>query len=89
MSSVAGPIETLPPASKVPPSDGFYEVVGTEIVEKPPMGVFESGLAGLLLELLGPFARAHRLGQFVPQRSSIFVPPSTVHGAPTWHLSLL
>ena len=63
MASTAGPLETLNPVSELPLLDGFYEVVGTQIVEKPQMGVFESGLANLLLELLGPFARANRLGQ--------------------------
>jgi Uma2 family endonuclease len=46
-----------------PLPEGPYEVIGDQIVEKPPMGVYECGLAGLLFELLGPFARAKRLGQ--------------------------
>ena len=50
-----------------PPPDGLYEVIGEQIVEKPPMGVFESGLAGLLFEFLGPFARANRIGQVFPE----------------------
>ena len=38
MASAAGPFDTLNPVTEVPPSDGFFEVLGTQIVEKPPMG---------------------------------------------------
>ncbi len=43
--------------------EGRYEVVRGVVVEKAPMGVFESGIAGRLFEALAPFARARRLGQ--------------------------
>jgi Uma2 family endonuclease len=49
-------------ASRVPK---LYEVVGGQIVEKPPMGAFESALASLLQDLMGPFARMNRLGRVV------------------------
>ena len=67
MASTTGSFDTLNQVSDVPLSEGFYEIVGTQVVEKPPMGAFESGLAGLLLELLGPFARANGLGQVFPE----------------------
>jgi Uma2 family endonuclease len=63
MASATGALDTLNQVSEVPSSDGLYEIVGTQIVEKPPMGVFESGLASLILELMGPFVRSSRLGQ--------------------------
>ena len=43
--------------------DMLYEVVDGQVVEKR-MGTFEAGIASLLVEILGPFARANRLGQF-------------------------
>jgi Uma2 family endonuclease len=58
---------TLHPSDAVPPLsefDGRHEVVGAEIVEKPPTGAFEATLASFLFEAIGPFARAHGLGQF-------------------------
>jgi Uma2 family endonuclease len=63
MASVVGPTELSSPYVGVLASDGLFEVVGGQILEKPPMGVYESGLATLLVELLGPFARGNRLGQ--------------------------
>ena len=67
MASAAGPLDTLNPLNEVPTLNEFFEVVGTQIVENPPMGVFESALAGLLIELLGPFARSNKLGQVFPE----------------------
>src|SRR5438309_6151248 len=60
------------PESFAPPgldSDAlkFYEVVDGQILENPPMGAMESVLAGLLSELMAPFARAGRLGRVVPE----------------------
>lgn len=45
----------------------FYEVVDGQVLENPPMGAQESVLAGLLAELMAPFARASRLGRVVPE----------------------
>jgi Uma2 family endonuclease len=45
----------------------FYEVVDGQILENPPMGAMESVLAGLLSELMAPFARAGGLGRVVPE----------------------
>jgi Uma2 family endonuclease len=45
------------------PDDMLYELVDGQVVEKT-MGTFETGIASLLVEILGPFARANRLGQF-------------------------
>ena len=41
----------------------LFEVVDGQVVEKT-MGAFETGIASLLVEILGPFARANRLGRF-------------------------
>jgi Uma2 family endonuclease len=46
----------------VVPGDILYEVVGGQVLEKT-MGSFETGIASILFEILGPFARSHRLGQ--------------------------
>jgi Uma2 family endonuclease len=54
-SPVAAAIEPEPP--------GLYEVVDGQVVEKPPMGVFEVDIAINLLVALANFARPHRLGQ--------------------------
>ena len=53
------PMAPLPSAEPA----GLYEVVGTQVVEKPPMGAFEVGIASLLIEALAPFARTQGLGQ--------------------------
>ncbi len=45
------------------PDDMLYEVVDGQVVEKT-MGAFETGIASLLVEILGPFARKNRLGRF-------------------------
>ena len=42
--------------------DMRYEVVDGQVVDKR-MGTFETGIASLLVEILGPFVRANRLGQ--------------------------
>jgi Uma2 family endonuclease len=63
MASASGTIETSNPVTIPLTSDSFFEVIGARIVEKPPMGVLESTLASLLLELMGPFARTLNLGQ--------------------------
>lgn len=47
--------------------DGLYEVIGSEIVEKPPMGAFEYEVASILQELIGPFVRSNRLGRVVTE----------------------
>ena len=54
-----------PPTALAPtiPDDMLYEVVDGQVVEKT-MGAFETGIASLLVEILGPFARANRLGRF-------------------------
>ncbi len=43
--------------------DSLYEVVGDQMVEKPPMGAYETGLANLLIRLMGPHVWANRLGE--------------------------
>jgi Uma2 family endonuclease len=63
MATVTEPGRVGNAGGVVPLPEGPYEVIGDQIVEKPPMGVFESGIASLLLELIGPFARGNRLGQ--------------------------
>jgi Uma2 family endonuclease len=54
-----------PPTAIAPiiPDDMLYEVVDGQVVEKT-MGAFETGIASLLVEILGPFARANRPGRF-------------------------
>jgi Uma2 family endonuclease len=56
---------TTPPHATPPPDhDTLYEVVNGEIVEKK-MGAYELEIASLLVGLLDPFARAHKLGRVV------------------------
>src|SRR3954452_2309045 len=62
MPSAVDTFETRVPAIPIDFS-GRFEIIGSDIVEKPPMGVLESTLASLLLELMGPFARSMKLGQ--------------------------
>ena len=40
----------------------LYEVVGGQVVEKPPMGAFESTLASLLPGWMAPFADENHWG---------------------------
>jgi Uma2 family endonuclease len=63
MASVADSSETVLIDTEFLNSEVFYEVVGGQVVEKPPMGVRESTLASLLIELIGPYARNMKLGQ--------------------------
>jgi Uma2 family endonuclease len=67
MSSVVPATESLP--LSITTSDGhkLYEVVGGEVVEKPLMGAFESILASLLQDWMGPFARTNGLGRVVTE----------------------
>ena len=56
----------VPPSTAIAPTipdDMLYEVVDGQVVEKT-MGAFETGIASLLAEILGTFARANRLGRF-------------------------
>jgi Uma2 family endonuclease len=57
------PSETLPPHDWDSDARKFYEVVGGEIVENPPMGAMESVLANFLQDLMGIFARSNGLGR--------------------------
>lgn len=47
--------------------EGLYEVVDGRVVEKPPMGSYESELASILQEILGPFARSRGLGRVLTE----------------------
>jgi Uma2 family endonuclease len=55
--------ESFPPPSWDSDALKFYEVVDGEFVENPPMGAEQSLLASFLQELMGPFARANKLGR--------------------------
>jgi Uma2 family endonuclease len=59
----------LPPSPELtePRLPKLYEVVGGQVVEKSPMGAFESALASLLQDLMGPFARMNKLGRVVTE----------------------
>ena len=71
MATATLPTDTLvsiPTSSPVslplePSGDILYEVVNGQIVESPPMGSYESGIANLLAELLNEEARKDRLGR--------------------------
>jgi Uma2 family endonuclease len=56
---------TLEAVSTVPPerNDVLYEVVNGKRVELPPMGIYESGVASILMGYLEPFTRTHQLGR--------------------------
>jgi Uma2 family endonuclease len=45
----------------------LYEVVDGQILEKPEMGVLESGLASLLLRWLAPYTDENQLGRVVSE----------------------
>ena len=60
-------LDTLPPAHLDPDAAKFYEVVDGHIVENPAMGARESILASFLQDLMGPVARASRLGRVVTE----------------------
>lgn len=47
------------------PDDALYEVVGGRIVEKPPMGSYETDIATFLIGVLVPFVRERRLGRIM------------------------
>ena len=54
---------TEPSPVTLPPDDVFYEVIDGQIVELPPMGVYETDIANLLAEALNQHARKDRLGR--------------------------
>jgi Uma2 family endonuclease len=60
---VSSPSSSQLDPALVPPGDILYEVVNGRIVETPPMGSHESGIANLLAELLNEEARKDRLGR--------------------------
>jgi Uma2 family endonuclease len=45
----------------------LYEVVGGQVVEKPPMGAFESTLASFLARWMAPYADENHLGMVVTE----------------------
>jgi Uma2 family endonuclease len=49
------------------PDDSFYEVLGGQIVELPPLGVYAAGIATILLLALGPVIKAQKLGRLAVQ----------------------
>jgi len=79
MASVADSVETVFIGDDSLSSEGFYEVVDGQLVEKPPMGVLESTLASLLIELMGPYARNMELGQVFSE--VLFDLRPSVHGS--------
>jgi Uma2 family endonuclease len=48
------------------PDDGLYELVDGKIVEKI-VGAQQAEIAGLVTQIMGPFARTHRLGRVIPE----------------------
>jgi Uma2 family endonuclease len=48
---------------RFPPDDVRYEVVDGQIVELPPMGIYETDIANFLAMALNEFARKDRLGR--------------------------
>jgi Uma2 family endonuclease len=48
------------------PDDGLYEVIDGKIVEKD-VGAQQAEIAGLVTQIMGPFARTHRLGRVIPE----------------------
>lgn len=62
---MATAIETTETLAAEP--EGLYEVIGSVVVEKPPMGAYEAGIATLLIEMMAPFTRANGLGQLVSE----------------------
>jgi Uma2 family endonuclease len=67
MASDLQAFESFPPPGWDSDALKFYEVVDGRYVENPPLGAKESVLAAFLQDLMGPFARANRLGRVVPE----------------------
>jgi Uma2 family endonuclease len=65
MTQVSKAEPPLIPAVPAADDDVLYEVVNGQRVELPPMGAYEVDLASILLQFLGPFARAQNLGRVV------------------------
>ncbi len=53
------------PDEFVPPPEGHYEVVDGQVVEKWPMGAFETEIASILSRWMAPIADEKRLGRVV------------------------
>ena len=60
----------------------LYEVVGGQVVEKPPMGAFESTLASLLARWLAPYADENHLGLVVTETLFLIDPTGNLKRRP-------
>jgi Uma2 family endonuclease len=60
----------------------LYEVVGGHVVEKPPMGAFESTLASFLARWLAPYADERHLGLVVTETLFLIDPARTLKRRP-------
>lgn len=65
MASAAPAIAHDPP--EIRESSSFYEVVGTAIVEQPPIGAYEYELASILQDVLSGYVRENALGRVVTE----------------------
>src|SRR3954464_5549317 len=81
MATAAVPPPNVAPERAVN-GDSLYEVVGGQIVEKPPMGAFEGVLASLLVEFLGSFVRTHQLGKVVGEVLFLINPSTSLQRRP-------
>src|SRR5438552_15018267 len=73
MTQVTTPDETHTTLTAVE-SDGLFEIVEGQVVEKKPMGVYESVVASFLHTHLGSFARAHACGRALSETLFDFGP---------------
>jgi len=74
----------LPPSPELtgPRLPKLYEVVGGQVVEKPPMGAFESTLASLLARWLAPYADENHLGLVVTETLFLIDPTGNLKRRP-------
>ena len=73
MTQVATPTATHTTLTAVE-SDGLFEIVEDQVVEKKPMGVYESVVASFLHTHLDSFARAHACGRALSETLFDFGP---------------
>src|SRR6266566_2564129 len=73
MTQVATPAETTTTLTAVE-SDGLFEIVEGQVVEKKPMGAYENVVASFLHIHLGSFARVHACGRALSETLFDFGP---------------
>lgn len=76
------PLANAPSAVNDPDGESLYEVVGGQVVEKPPMATNSIYICGVFHEWIAPFARRHQLGRAAPEMIYLLNPSTGLKRRP-------